>query len=90
MADNRKNKAARKLTCSKMERRGVAAVQVAAVHDVRMEADNLAYELQVAGLGRLQQLVLDVDAAVGRLLRQQLGHRLRRQLCRSVSLVTTA
>ncbi len=71
-----------------MERRGVAAVQVAAVDNVRMEADNLAYELQVAGLGGFQQLVLDVDAAVGRLLGQQLGHRLRGQLCRRVTLVT--
>jgi hypothetical protein len=89
MTDNRKNKAAGKLTCSKMERRGVAAVQVPAVHDVGMEADNLAYELQVPGLGRFQQLVLDVDAAVGRLLSQQLRHRLRRQLCRRVPLVAT-
>jgi hypothetical protein len=72
-----------------MERRGVAAVQVAAVDNVGMEADNLAYELQVPGLGGLQQLVLDVDAAVGRLLGQQLGHRLCRQLCRRVPLVTT-
>jgi hypothetical protein len=72
-----------------MERRRVAAVQVAAVDNVGMEADNLAYELEVPGLGGFQQLVLDVDAAVGRLLGQQLGHRLCRQLCRRISLVTT-
>ncbi len=65
----------------------MAAVQVATVDNMGMEADDLAYELQVPGLGSFQQLVLDVDAAVGRLLGQQLGHRLRRQLCRRVSLV---
>ena len=66
-----------------MERGGVSPVEVAAVDDVRVVGDDLLDQLQVAGLGRLQQLVLDVGAggrgaAAGaarrRLLGEQLGH----------------
>ncbi len=64
----------------------MAAVQVPAVHNVRVEANNLPHQLQVAGLGRLQQLVLDVDAAISRLLGQQLGYRLGCQLGRRIPL----
>ena len=35
----------------KVERRGVAAVEVPAVDDVCVEVDDLLYELKVAGLG---------------------------------------
>ena len=63
-----------------MERGGVSPVEVAAVDDVRVVGDDLLDQLQVAGLGRLQQLVLDVGAGgrrvAGRcrLLGEQLGH----------------
>ena len=46
----------------KVERGGVSSVEVAAVDDVGVVGDDLLDELQVARLGRLQQLVLDVGA----------------------------
>ena len=66
----------------KVEWGGVSAVEVAAVDDVGVVGDDLLDELQVARLGRLQQLVLDVGAggrgaaaraARRRLLGEQLG-----------------
>ena len=66
---------------SKVERGGVSPVEVAAVDDVGVVGDDLLDELQVARLGRLQQLVLDVGAggrgaAAGAARRRLLGEQL--------------
>ena len=65
----------------KVERGGVSSVEVAAVDDVGVVGDDLLDELQVARLGRLQQLVLDVGAggrgtAAGATRRRLLGEQL--------------
>ena len=77
----------------KMQRGRVAPVEVPAVDDVRVVGDDLLHQLEIAGLGRLQQLVLDVGAGGRRaaaargLFGQQLGDAVGgRQLRRRVAL----